>query len=97
MSEDLRGAVIAPMLVSAIASCAQPPPRASSECHVLKADEIIENLTGPEAMRTKWLAWCGEGRYVVFTSSVSAGQVLRFTEYQEDNQLRIYGAIEGPK
>jgi hypothetical protein len=79
--------------------CAHRPEPRREECHVLRVDQITESMGDGEsaAVREKWLAWCGEGRYVVFSSSVVAGQRVRFTEYQEDNELQIYGQVEGPK
>lgn len=93
------GFLIVMLALAFLFGCASPRPPKRSECHVLRVDEITETLGDREgsATREKWLAWCGEGRYVVFRSSVAPGDLVRFTEYQEDNQLQIYGAIEGPK
>lgn len=100
--EDLMIALMVAgiLILGCLASgCAYRPMARNAECHVLRVDEITEHIGEGEggATQTKWLAWCGEGRYVVFKSSITPGEVVRFTEYQEDNQLQIYGAIEAPK
>lgn len=87
-------------LLSWFLGCAnvQPPPR-KAQCHVLRADESSRDIktdAGNARMR-RWLAWCAEGRYVLFTSSVAPGQVIDFDEYQEDDELQIYGRIGGTK
>lgn len=78
-----------------LAGCS-PKAQIRSVCHVLKVDKIIErDRQAPDRSDAlRYLAWCGEGRYVVFSSSVTPGDVVRFTEYQEYDQLQIHGYIE---
>ena len=71
------------VLLVALAGCAQPPVPRKATCHVERINE------GPKDM-----TWCAEGRYVIFASSVTVGQVIQFSEFQENGDLQIHGYVE---
>lgn len=77
------------MALALMTGCAHAKGERDAECHVLAVDPIQDTM-GP----TKYIAWCGEGRYVVFRSTVSVGDFVQFMEYQEEDQLQIHGYIK---
>lgn len=76
--------------------CASAPKVKAAECRVLSVSKLNEKIADGATV-SRWLAWCHEGRYVLFLSPVKVGEVVSFTEYREDDQIQSIGSVTGRK